>query len=274
MPSDFLDKILERKRMEVEEARREIPEDEMRRMAEDASIERRPFFRALAAPGPYGANIIAEVKRASPSKGPIRPDLDPAAFARKYQAGGAAAMSVLTDRAFFSGSIEDLQKARGAVELPVIRKDFLISFYQIYESAVIGADAVLLIARAMPWEFLRDCLAVCGELELDALVEVHSERELEDATRAGGKLIGINNRDLSTFRTDIENSIRIGRHVSGDQVVVAESGIRDRSDIERLCDGAGICNFLIGESLVRASDPEGFLKGLLGRSSTDEGGRR
>lgn len=263
MASDFLSHILERKRQEVEEAGKKIPERVLREQAE-SSRERRPFLEKLSDPGAYGANIISEIKRASPSRGTIRADLDPAAYAEAYERGGAAALSVLTDRDYFGGSPEDLKQARAAVALPALRKDFLISTYQIYEAVVMGADAALLIVRALPREFLRDCLSLFQELDLDALVEVHSEKELESATWAGARLVGINNRDLTTFKTDIQNCIRISRYLEPGQVVVAESGIRDRTDVETLQE-AGIFNFLIGESLVRASDPEAFLGHLLGK---------
>lgn len=262
MKSDFLSKILDAKNLEVDEARKKIPE--VRLMVESRKPrEKRSFFDKLSTPGKFGANIIAEVKRGSPSKGPIRADLDPAELASAYERGGAAALSVLTDRNFFMGGPEDLKSARSAVRLPVLRKDFIVSTYQIYEAAVMGADAVLLIVRALSPEFLRACLDLCRDLGLDALVEVHSEAELKEATHAGAKLIGINNRDLTTFKTDIQTSIDLSRMLEQNQVAVAESGISDRAQIERLLD-AGIWNFLIGESLVRADDPAALLRKLLG----------
>jgi indole-3-glycerol phosphate synthase len=195
MGSDFLSKILEKKYQEVEESRRRIPEPRLRAEARRRT-ERRSFFEKLSTPGRFGANIIAEIKRGSPSKGPIRPDLDPGKCAENYERGGAAAISVLTDRTFFLGGSEDLQLARAGTRLPVLRKDFIVSTYQIYETAAMGADAVLLIVRALSLEFIRACLDLCHELQLSALVEVHSSAELEEATRAGAELIGINNRDL------------------------------------------------------------------------------
>jgi indole-3-glycerol phosphate synthase len=223
----------------------------------------------LAAPGPYGINIIAEIKRASPSRGPIRMDLDPASYARAYEKGGAAALSVLTDGPHFQGSPEDFRRARKATRLPVLRKDFLIDTYQIYESVVMEADCVLLIVRAVPRGLLKECLNLCSELGLDALVEVHSEEELETATLAGARFIGINNRDLDTFKTDIETSVRLCRHLEADQIAVAESGIRGRADLEKLHD-AGLWNFLIGESLVRASNPGRFMGDLMGRAGNGQ----
>lgn len=209
-----------------------------------------------------GTNIIAEIKRASPSKGVICPDLNPARYASQYEQGGAAALSVLTDTPYFQGSFEDFKAAREAAGLPMIRKDFLISSYQIYESSVLEADAVLLIVRILSAEQLRDYLSLCAELELDALVEVHSEEDIEAASRAGAKLIGINNRNLSSFETNIETAINMVSLLEPGQIPVAESGIRGPEDVQKLRQ-AGIRNFLIGESLVRASDPRAFLKSLI-----------
>ena len=268
MKADFLSEILERKRQEVEAARRAVPEGRLRAELRKPR-EKRSFFEKLSTPGRFGVNIIAEIKRASPSKGEIRADIDPATFARAYERGGAAAISVLTEQNYFKGSPEDLRDARACVRLPVLRKDFVVSTYQIYESAAMGADAVLLIVRALPGTFLRGCIELCAELDLDALVEVHSRAELEEAGLAGARLIGINNRDLKTFKTDIQTSIDLVRHLEPDQVAVAESGINERKQIERLRD-AGIWNFLIGESIVRAPDPEQFLKSLLSRPVDDD----
>jgi len=224
---------------------------------------RRPFLGALEQPGPSGVNIIAEIKRASPSKGPICPDLDPAKYAGMYERGGATALSVLTDQAFFKGSLEDLKTARGACALPVLRKEFIISSYQIYESAVAGADAVLLIVRVLAARQLSDYLALCRQLSLDALVEVHGPGDLETATATGARLIGINNRNLTSFDTDIGNAICLASRFNQDQVPVAASGITGRSDIEKNL-AVGIFNFLIGESLVKSAEPATFLQSLRG----------
>jgi len=263
MRSDILDRILKKKEEEVKAAQKRMPLSGLRAEAEKPR-SRRPFFDKLVAPGPFGANVIAEIKRGSPSRGPIRDDLDPADYARAYETGGAAAISVLTDESFFLGGPKDLQKARAATRLPVLRKDFIISEYQLYEAACLGADAVLLIVRALSREFLSSSLQLCSELGLSALVEVHSEQELESASRANARLIGINNRDLSSFKTDIRTSIGLARLLQSDQVAVAESGIHGREQVEELLN-AGIWNFLIGESLVRADDPVSFLRQLLGQ---------
>ncbi len=261
MEKDFLKKIVERKKEEVAAAKKSFPESQLREKA-FISRKRRPFLKKLEKPGPSGVNIIAEIKRASPSKGPIRPDLNPAAYAMEYEMGGAAALSVLTDQPHFQGSIEDLIRARQACTLPVLRKDFLISSYQVYESSVSGADAVLLIVRILSRQQLKDYLNLSLELKMDALVEVHSEKDLEAATLAGARLIGINNRNLSSFKTDINTSIRLVSLLEPNQVAVAASGIKSRKDIEKNQD-AGIHNFLIGESLVRAENPRDFLKSLI-----------
>jgi indole-3-glycerol phosphate synthase len=266
METDFLSRILRKKQEEVDAARKRVPEAVLRERAEGRK-DRRPFLERLASPGPWGVNVIAEIKRASPSKGPLSPNLDPAALARSYQRGGAAALSVLTDGPHFRGSLDDLKAARSAVELPVLRKDFMVSTYQIYEAGAWGADAVLLIVRALDDGFLRDALALCRDTGLDALVEVHAEDELDRAVEAGARLIGINNRDLKTFETNLETSLRLARRLGEGRIPVAESGIRDRSDVERLLKG-GVRNFLVGETLVRASDPEACLRALVG------GGRR
>ncbi len=266
---DFLSKILERKRDEVRAAEKRMPERVLRREAEKPG-GRRAFTERLAGPGPLGMNVIAEIKRASPSKGKIRENVDPAEYARKYELGGAAAISVLTDRNFFGGSPDDLGKVKSAASLPTLRKDFLISSYQVYESAAMGADAVLLIVRALLPESLRDLLSLCSGIGLDALVEAHDEREFETAVKAGAQLIGINNRDLATFKTDISTSIGLAGRAGPGQVLVAESGIHTRSDIERLLD-AGIWNFLIGEGLMMSDDPVRFLKALHGDAKIHHG---
>lgn len=260
--SDFLSKILDFKKEEVRAAAKRTPERALRREAGELK-DRRLFIERLARRGSQGMNIIAEIKRASPSKGKIREKIDPAEYARKYELGGAAAISVLTDRNFFGASPEDLRKVKSAASLPVLRKDFILSSYQVYESAVMGADAVLLIVRALLPEFLRDLLALCSHIGLDALVEVHGESEFETAAQAGARLIGINNRDLKTFETDISTSIGLAGRIAPGRVLVAESGIHTRSDVERLLD-AGISNFLIGESLMRSDDPVRSLKLLHG----------
>ncbi|RZB29882.1 MAG: indole-3-glycerol phosphate synthase [Desulfobacteraceae bacterium Eth-SRB1] len=263
MNKDFLTKIIADKKEEIAAAKRSLPESLVRDKAA-VSQKRRMFLKKLEQPGPSGINIIAEIKRASPSKGEIRGDINPAVYAAEYEHGGAAALSVLTDRAYFKGSIKDFKAARQAVTIPVLRKDFLISTYQIYESAVIGADAVLLIARILSPNQLKDYLNLCNELTMDALVEINTKENFEIATNAGARLIGINNRDLSSFKTDINTTINMASLIKPDQVAVAASGINTREDIEKI-QKAGIWNFLIGESLMRSSNPSAFLMNLMGK---------
>ena len=262
MAKDFLSKIVEDKKQEIEAAKKSLPE---KQLVEQALMPRkkRSFFKSLERPGPYGVNIIAEIKRASPSKGVICPDLNPVTYASQYERGGAAALSVLTDQPHFQGSAEDLKSARKSTKLPVLRKDFLISSYQLYESAVMGADAVLLITRILEQEQLKDYLNICNELKMDALVEIHSEKDFESANQAGARLIAINNRNLQSFETNIETAIRLKSLFEPHQVAVAASGIRTRADIEKN-QKSGIWNFLIGESLVRTKNPVNFLKSLMG----------
>ena len=263
MTENILDKIVTHKKQEVRAASRKRPLTSLQ--AELTSKRpRRSFFGRLSQCPAEGVNIIAEIKRASPSRGLIRPDLDPGDYARKYESGGAAALSVLTDSTFFKGSPDDLATARRAVDLPVLRKDFIVSEYQIYESAVIGADALLLIAAVLSLQQLKDYLALCNDLNIDALVEIHTKKEHQIATGAGAKLIGINNRNLKTFHTRIETSISMAPRLADHQVGVAESGIRTPDDIEAVR-RAGIYNFLIGESLVRADSPGLLLQSFINR---------
>jgi indole-3-glycerol phosphate synthase len=262
MPNDILERIVEAKRAEVEAAERTVSLDRLREAAE-ARRDVRPFFETLRTPGPSGVNIIAEVKRASPSKGLIRADLDPSDLAAAYAAGGAAAMSVLTERRFFLGSPEDLMAARAACGLPVLRKDFLFCDYQIYESAALGADAVLLIVRILDRQQLTDLIQLAASLNLSALVEIYTEADLEAAARAGARLIGINNRNLTSFDTDLGHTLKLLPLLQPGQVAVAASGIKSREDIQRYHRN-GVYNFLIGESLVVSENPTAFLKHLVG----------
>lgn len=265
MEKDFLSKIVEHKKKEVAAARQRLPESFLRKRVL-ASRKRRPFLKKLEKPGKSGVNIIAEIKRASPSKGDIRPDLDPVFYANEYEAGGAAAISVLTDQVHFKADAEDLKIVHNTTTLPVLRKDFLITAYQIYESAMMQADAVLLIVRILEERQLEDYLDLCGELRMDALVEVHSEADIETAGMAGARLVGINNRNLRSFDTNIETAIRMKSLLDPDQVAVAASGIQTREDIDKI-KNCGIWNFLIGESLVRSGNPRDFLKSLHGKDT-------
>jgi len=207
-------------------------------------------------------SVIAEVKRWSPSKGALNPDLDPGDVARTYEAGGASCLSVLTDREFFRGSPEDLGAAREATALPVIRKDFTVSALDVADARAMGADAVLLIAAALDGRELVELHQLATELGLDVLVEVHDEPELEVALEAGAALIGVNQRDLVTFQVDHERAERMAAAIPVGAVKVAESGVRDADDARRLRD-AGYDAILVGETLVTAPDPAAALRELL-----------
>jgi indole-3-glycerol phosphate synthase len=257
-----LDEILAEKRRELEAAQARVAPAALAARARAALAPTRGFRRALLARG-EGPRVIAELKRSSPSKGEIRPDFDPVAIARAYQAGGAAALSVLTDERFFGGSLAVLEQVRAASRLPLLRKDFVLDAYQIDEARVAGADAVLLIVAALaPAEVARLREHAVG-LGLDVLVEVHDEAELDVAKGAGADLIGINNRDLRTFETDLGVTERLAKRVPEGALVVAESGIHARADLARL-ERAGAAAFLVGESLMRQPDPGLALRRLLG----------
>ena len=262
MREDFLKTVAEQKKADTQAAKKYRSEKSLRRDAE-AREGQRPFIDRLTPTGSRDVHIIAEVKRASPSKGDIRADLDPAGLAAAYERGGAAAVSVLTETHWFKGGIADLQAARAATHLPVLRKDFIFEPYQIYESAVIDADAVLLIVALLSPAQLQEYLEICESVNLDALVEVHSPADFEIAAESMARLVGINNRNLRTLETDIQIAIDMAGQLNPGQIPVAASGIRTRADIEKNL-ASGICNFLIGEHLVLAEDPEGFLRTLVG----------
>lgn len=222
----------------------------------------RGFIRALVdAPG---VAVIAEAKKASPSKGVIQPDFDPVRIARNYQAGGAQCLSVLTDVDFFQGSLAYIPQVRGAVELPVLRKDFIIDPLQIDEAHAVGADAILLIVAILDREQLRDFRLQAESLGMDVLVEVHDERELEDALTAGSRLIGINNRNLNDFSVSLETTFRLLPKIPREIPVVSESGIATAADMQRL-KVAGVKAALIGESLMRAGRQDQLLREFLGK---------
>ena len=211
-----------------------------------------------------GINIIAEFKRRSPSKGMIREGANPIDIARAYEAGGAVAMSVLTEEDYFAGSLDDLRQVKAAVDLPVLRKDFIVEDYQVYESAVAGADAILLIVAALDDELLARLRSLAeDELQMDALVEVHTSDEMKRAAACGAKLIGVNNRDLRTFEVSLDTSLRLAREAPADAVLISESGLKNSDDLRRLHD-AGYRGFLIGETLMRAEDPERALRSFRG----------
>jgi len=218
---------------------------------------------------PRGVNIIAEFKRRSPSAGTIRNDLSANDVATRYERGGACAISVLTDEQYFGGSVSDLQAVRAITVLPLLRKDFIIDEIQIYEAAVVGADAVLLIAAALDDAPLAKLRAVAeDELGLDAVVEVHTSEELRRAVRAGARIIGVNNRDLRTFRTSLDTSERIIAEAPRDRIMISESGLQNPKSLRHL-KALGFRGFLIGEALMRAPDPEAALRDFIAATERD-----
>lgn len=261
---DILQKIFAHKREEVTAARAAAPLAEMKARISDREDQPRGFERALRSAAQSGwTPIIAEVKKGSPSKGVIRPDFNPLNIAEIYQHNGATCLSVLTDEHFFLGHLRYLALIREQVGLPLLRKDFIFDEYQIYEAASGGADAILLIAAMLDQSQLVDLLGKARELYLDVLLEVHDERELAMALATDCGLIGINNRSLHTFVTDLATTGRLAKSIPGDRLIVAESGINSRADIERL-QNAGAKAFLVGESLMREEDIGAKLQELLG----------
>jgi indole-3-glycerol phosphate synthase len=255
----FLEGAVARAEDEVARRRRETPDAELRaRLGPDR--RERPFSEALI---DEGIGLIAEMKRASPSQGTIRAGAGVSEVVRAYERGGAVACSVLTEGEYFGGSLEDLVEARAATQLPLLRKDFLVDEYQLLEARVAGADAVLLIVAALEPERLATLLGQVGELGMDALVEVHDEREVEVAVEAGAEVLGINNRDLHTLEVDLDTTFRLLSDVPAGTVVVAESGIASHADVRALED-AGVDAILVGETLMRAEDPGEAIRTLLG----------
>jgi indole-3-glycerol phosphate synthase len=260
--ASFLARAVADARADAERRAAHLPIDAVR-----AAAAALPPARGLAAAvrrGPDGPRLIAEVKRRSPSRGDIRIDLDPAGLAAAYAAGGASAVSVLTEARHFAGSPDDLRAARAAVELPLLRKDFVTTAYQVWEARAWGADAVLLIVAALDPAALRDLLAEAAAAGLDALVEVHTEAEAEVAAAAGAALVGVNARDLATLEVDPGRFAAVRQALPGGTVLVAESGIRDRAGVQAAAD-AGADAVLVGETLVRAPDPMAAVRELLGR---------
>jgi indole-3-glycerol phosphate synthase len=261
--TDILNRILARKAEEIAERRARLPLAELSaRIAE--LPDTRGFAAAIEAKIAAGLPaVIAEVKKASPSKGVIRANFDPVAIARSYAAGGAACLSILTDSDFFQGSETFLQQAREACSLPLLRKDFILDPYQVYEARAIGADCILLIAAALDDDVLMQLSLLAAELDLDVLCEVHDEEELERALALPVPLIGVNNRNLRSFETSLETSLSLQELMEYDRILVAESGIHTPEDVVRLRAG-GIQAFLVGEAFMRAEDPGAELRRLFG----------
>jgi indole-3-glycerol phosphate synthase len=265
--STILDEIVAAKREEVARAKDQTPEVVLRARLTGVSPPR-GFFGRLAQPGPI--RLIAEVKKASPSRGVLRPDFDPVAIAQAYQEHGAACISVLTDEPYFQGRLEYLATIRAAVDLPLLRKDFIIDPYQVVEARAAGADAVLLIAECLDDRELEQLYEAIVDLGMTPLVELYQPDNLPRVVDLGARLIGINNRNLHTFEVDLDQTIRLREQIPGDRVVVGESGIRTRADVERL-ESAGVDAMLVGESLMARDDLGAAVDELLGRPSRNGG---
>ncbi len=260
---DVLRKILARKTEEVAERRRVLPPAELQQRVQDLPPTR-GFIAAIAARIERGhAAVIAEIKKASPSKGVLRADFDPAAIARSYAAHGATCLSVLTDVDFFQGADAYLQQARAACQLPVLRKDFVIDPYQVDEARLLGADCILLIVAALSDTQLRELHASARERALDVLVEVHDQEELQRALALEARLIGVNNRNLRNFETRLDTTLTLLPAIPPARIVVSESGIETHADVARLR-RAGVNCFLVGEAFMRAPDPGKQLAALFG----------
>jgi indole-3-glycerol phosphate synthase len=251
---DILATIVEQKKLDLV-----VREPDVEERAERSIGQRRDFLAALAGRAPA---VIAEIKKASPSKGVLAAEFEPAAIARLYEQGGAAALSVLTDEKHFQGSLADLESARGTVGLPVLRKDFTIDPYHIHQAAAHGADAILLIAAILSERQMRDFRELAERYGMAALVEVHDEEELEPAVASGARLIGVNNRNLHTFEVSLETSVRLSEKIPAGVVRVAESGIHSLDDVKRLS-GVGYQAFLVGEHLMKSGDPAGAIRALV-----------
>ncbi len=256
----ILDTIVAHKRRELKQDRERTPLQALKIQIPDLPPTR-DFKASLTVPG--AVNLIAEVKRKSPSKGIIREDFDPVKIAKIYAGNGASAISVLTDHEFFGGDLSFLSAIRNAVDVPLLRKDFTIDEYHIYQARAAGADAVLLIVAILTPEQLREFIGVAKHLDLAALVEVHTQTELDIALDVGAEIIGINNRDLKTFHTDIATSFHLRKSIPNDKIVVSESGIYSREDVIRLGEAA-MDAILVGESLMRSADIGGKVGALLG----------
>jgi indole-3-glycerol phosphate synthase len=259
--SDILEKIILVKHREIEESRSAVSLSELEKQCSDLPPTR-DFVHALRSRVEKSQPaVIAEIKKASPSKGVIREDFDPVQIARSYEQSGAACLSVLTDREFFQGAPEYLTAVKAGTTIPVIRKDFIIDPYQVYEARAMGADCILLIVAALEMAQMRELERVSRGLDMAVLVEVHSQEELESALELETPLIGINNRNLRTFETDIRTSLMVAERIPSERVVITESGINTREDVALMVKNS-IYAFLVGESMMRKADPGAALTDL------------
>ncbi|MFO7886607.1 MAG: indole-3-glycerol phosphate synthase TrpC [Desulfobacteraceae bacterium] len=268
--SGFIKEVVSQKKKDLAELKTETPMAALRARAEKQKLTSAGFLKALAESSPGNAGIIAEIKKASPSKGIIKAGLDPSLYAEKYTKGGACAISVLTEPHYFKGSLEDLKMVRKSTSLPVLRKDFTISDYQIYEARASGADAVLLIAALLSRDQLKDYISLAREIHMEPLVEIHSEWEIEKTIFANAQVLGVNNRNLETLETDLGVSARIAPYFEKNHIPVEASGISLPEDIEKGMQ-SGFFNFLVGESIVRAEDTETFIKSLVRAAPLEAG---
>src|SRR5262245_45507771 len=257
-PAHILTRIVEAKQKRLQVAKMRVPEPIAKRMAETAKPV--PSFRE-ALQTPKRVRMIAEIKKNSPSKGVLKADLDPAQQASAYAQAGACAVSVVTEEDFFQGDLSWIEKAANASTLPVLRKDFIYDTFQVYETRATGASAVLFIVAMLEPNELKDLIAVARQIQLEALVEVHDEIELGEALEAGASIIGINNRDLKTFNVNLETSLRLAKLIPDDRLLVVESGISTKADIDLLLN-AGADAFLIGEYFLTSPDPAAAIRGL------------
>jgi indole-3-glycerol phosphate synthase len=263
VPEDFLAKIIGKKRERLAASKAARSLDDVRREALASRADAGPHALRAALGAEGRVNVIAEFKRASPSKGEIRVGASAGETARAYERGGAAAVSVLTEEDYFRGSLEDLREVRRSTRLPVLRKDFVFDEYQVYETAAAGADALLLIVAALEDDTLARLRGLAeDELGLDALVEVHTEKEMRRAARAGAGVVGVNNRDLRTFDVSLETSVALAPHAPAGSLLVSESGISGANEIAMLR-ACGFKAFLVGETLMRAGRPEETLRALV-----------
>ena len=260
--SNFLEEVVERTRADVAARRELVPLEALQDRLEPAPRSR-PFSEGLVQ---EGISLIAEMKRASPSKGPIRPDATVTDIVRAYESAGASACSVLTEPHWFGGSLDDLVEARAACDLPLLRKDFIVDPYQLAEARLAGANAVLLIVAALDPADLTSLQDQAGEIGLDCLVEVHDEDEMETALECGAEIIGVNNRNLQTLDVDPDTALRLLADAPAGTIVVAESGITSNADVQRL-EEAGVDAILVGEALMREDDPAAAVHALLGTRS-------
>ena len=262
--SDFLKRIISERRLAINAAKKIIPIADLQKAVKSQPPPRSLLGQLQANPGNNRVNIIAEMKRASPAEGTLCPDLNPAQLARAYENAGAAAISILTEPRYFSGQDADIREARKSVHLPILRKDFTVDPWQVYQSAFLGADVILLIVAALDLPLLKELYAATGEARLETIIEVHSLSELKIALQFEKAIIGVNSRNLATLKTDLAIAVKLAKHIPKERVAIAESGIKSRLEIEQLME-LGYRGYLIGTSLLKAKSPGRALAELVGK---------